>query len=307
MSAGLRVDGITGPATRRAVAAFQKSHGLVPDGIIGRRTSAALGIGPAPAPSPSPQVQPKPGPVAPESVRDTTPPLLTQYFRMPLGGEAGAKPLTAVFFPSNFRAEAPLDCIVWLQGFHKLKLSIDRYLDGSWDPKFRFREPINETAKNVVLIAPTLGPRSQAPALVKPGGFDLWLSNVIASIGVHGPFNGTVPTLRHLILACHSGGGQPMRQIALGTSRYASNLRECWGFDCMYSKSDTTEWPAWSRSNPDKRLYVYFATRRPAENSKLIGDAGLPNVIVRKASTKDHDSVPITHWKERIENFRTAP
>src|SRR5207302_1681435 len=103
MNAGLRVDGVSGPATRRAVTVFQKSHGLVPDGILGRRTYAALGIGPGtPAPAPPPPAQPVPGPVAPEPVRDTNPPLLTLYFRTPLGGEGGAKPLTAVFFPKNF-------------------------------------------------------------------------------------------------------------------------------------------------------------------------------------------------------------
>jgi hypothetical protein len=290
------------------VAAFQKSHGLVPDGILGRRTYGALGIGPAPAPLPRPQDQPVPGPTPPQPVRDTTPPLLTLYFRMPLGGEGGANPLTAVFFPQNFRPDAPLDCIVWLQGHHEgvPTLSIDRYLSGSWKPEFRFREPINETAKNVVLIAPTLGPRSQCPALVRPGGFDMWLSNVIASISVHGPFSGTVPTLRHLILACHSGGGQPMRVIARGTSRYAANLRECWGFDCMYNTPDPTEWPDWARSNPDKRLYVYWASTTAAK-SKLLASAGLPNLIVRQSSTNTHDRVPITYWKDRIENFRIAP
>ena len=98
-----------------------------------------------------------------------------------------------------------------------------------------------------------------------------------------------------------------MRQIALGTSRYASNLRECWGYDCMYNSPDPTEWPNWARSNPDKRLYVYWATERPGHNSRLMAKEGLPNLIVQKSSTDDHNSVPITHWKERIENFRTAP
>lgn len=40
--AGLVVDGAFGPATLRAVTAFQRLHGLKPDGIVGRRTWAAL-------------------------------------------------------------------------------------------------------------------------------------------------------------------------------------------------------------------------------------------------------------------------
>jgi NlpC/P60 family/Putative peptidoglycan binding domain len=38
----LAVDGEFGPRTRRAVVAFQRDHGLVPDGVVGERTWGAL-------------------------------------------------------------------------------------------------------------------------------------------------------------------------------------------------------------------------------------------------------------------------
>ena len=38
------VDGIYGPATERAVRAFQKKNGLTVDGIVGRATFQALGM-----------------------------------------------------------------------------------------------------------------------------------------------------------------------------------------------------------------------------------------------------------------------
>lgn len=42
--AEMKVDGIYGPATHAAVIAFQAKEGLVPDGIIGSKTAAALGL-----------------------------------------------------------------------------------------------------------------------------------------------------------------------------------------------------------------------------------------------------------------------
>lgn len=59
------IDGNFGPQTKAAVQAFQSSHGLVPDGIVGPLTWAALkGQTPetpqAPAPSPAPAPAPTP-------------------------------------------------------------------------------------------------------------------------------------------------------------------------------------------------------------------------------------------------------
>lgn len=42
--AQINADGITGPATRRAIREFQEEYGLVPDGIAGHNTLEALGL-----------------------------------------------------------------------------------------------------------------------------------------------------------------------------------------------------------------------------------------------------------------------
>jgi len=60
MRAGLSVDGISGPRTRQAVIAFQRSRSLTPDGIVGPITERALQAAGAPAP-PQSSSQPSAG------------------------------------------------------------------------------------------------------------------------------------------------------------------------------------------------------------------------------------------------------
>ena len=307
MGAGLTVDGQYGAKTRHAVAAFQASRGLKADGLLGPKTYAALGIGAAPSIPIPPLSRPTAGPVPPERA-ENDPPQTTLYFRMPTGGEGGAKPLTAVYFPANFQPGDTIDCIVWFQGHHPSEpsLSIDRYLSGKWISYFKFREALNDTGRPFVLIAPTLGQRSQAGTLINPGGFDAWLSRVLSSLALSGPLEGRNVKLGNLVLACHSGGGVPMRSAAQNTVKFAANLRECWGFDCLYNGNDPTEWRSWARSNPDKKLFVYWASTTK-NYSTVLQTFGLPNVSIQHSSTNEHNRVPITYWNERIMRFSEVP
>lgn len=80
-------DGIRGPLTIAAVQAFQKSNGLVPDGVVGPLTSAKLW--PASAPKPAPQPAPKPAPKPKAPVAPAFPLPAGYYFgpRYPLSNK----------------------------------------------------------------------------------------------------------------------------------------------------------------------------------------------------------------------------
>jgi hypothetical protein len=62
------------------------------------------------------------------------------------------------------------------------------------------------------------------------------------------------PKLGKLYIACHSGGGDGMLALVGSLGGYKPNLKECWGFDCIYSAFyDST-----ARAQPDIKFYLYF-------------------------------------------------
>ena len=129
-------------------------------------------------------------------------------------------------------------------------LTIDRYWDAKRYPYGPFREELNAAKRKLILVAPTLGARSGSQEISRSGRTRRDdLAKVLATIGAYAPGarGGPPPSLRNLILACHSGGGAPMRSLANGTDRALASLRECWGFDCTYNGAATT------RSGPTGR------------------------------------------------------
>lgn len=248
---------------------------------------------------------------------------LTLYVKIPLGGEGPAQPITGIFIPPNYTVASRVDLILYLHGYHTspvikgkkpapgytpVTLSIHQHWNATLYPYFALREGMSASGKNAILVAPTLGPKSQAGNLLKPGGLDTYLNQVMASLKTYGPHRHSqqVPTIVNIILACHSGGGYPMRQLALSKSAAASHIKECWGFDCTYNTGDDIGWARWAKLNSSSRLFIYYiansqtaplATRLEAQAKRQ----KLSNVFVGKSSTRSHNKVPITYWKTRIQ------
>lgn len=312
MGLKLAVDGKAGPQTRSAIRSFQQRHGLRVDGDVGPQIEKALvaaGVSTPPSAGTKPGVLP-PVPVtrsAPGLIkRESPPPANTLYVNLALGGESPAQPMTGIFIPQHYRPQPHVDLILYLHGFKQSRSSLT--IDGYWNtrqlPYWPLREGVNESRKNVILVAPTLGPRSQTGWLTKPGGFTRYLDQVAAALAAYGPYKeaGQVPSLGSIILSCHSGGGWPMRQLALSGQRYASQIKECWGFDCTYNRGDDTEWARWAKSRPDAKLYIYYIARSPTQALSLnLQGQQAANVFVATSPARGHNWVPITHWRERIQ------
>ncbi|MBY4949718.1 hypothetical protein K6V92_24225 [Cupriavidus respiraculi] len=245
---------------------------------------------------------------------------LTLYPRIPLGAEGKAQPITGIYLPAGYRPTSAVDIIVYLHG-HKAPCggSEDWTIESIWRSAFfPLREGLDRSGRNAVLVAPTLGARSQAGDLVGPGGLDRYLERVRAALAASAPFRqaGITPAIGRLILACHSGGGAPMAVLATSRgNRHAAAIRECWGFDSQYG--DPSGWARWARSRPDARLYLYYYTRpcarppcpkplTPEVHSRRLQGQGLPNVIVA-ATTVSHCKVPAAFWQARIAGAGLAP
>lgn len=85
----ISVDGIFGPKTEAAVKAFQKTHGLVQDGIVGSKTWAALGFA-SESKCIDPKVIYKPLPVHVTKSANRTPHYLAIHFTAGSSSKAGA-------------------------------------------------------------------------------------------------------------------------------------------------------------------------------------------------------------------------
>src|ERR1019366_5973061 len=223
----------------------------------------------------------------------------------------------------------------------KAATSVAEYWNSSKHPilrSFMLREEINKSGKNVILAVPTLGPFAEVGKLKDDGGVQQFLGNVLDGLWRSGPHVGLKdrPTIRHLILAAHSGGGVPLRRLAqdLGDDdAYKDKLKECWGFDSIYGVKDKDAdfWSGWAKGHPGSKVTMFYiftqkdvgkdpklpvspsnpfdhrtptGTAFPAmELERLAKAQMLGNVAVvreTKASTLNHNEVPRTHLADLL-------
>jgi hypothetical protein len=227
-----------------------------------------------------------------------------------------APPITGIFIPDKYVPGAAADLILYLHGFKAEAIrrqAIDQYWNSQRFPYGALREGVNASARNVILVAPTLGSRSEAKRLLDPGGLDAYLGSVLAALRAYGPHRrlSQAPRLGNFILACHSGGGKPMRKLAGGRDRALTRLRECWGFDSTYNQGDDVFWAGWARQRPNARVYIYYIPGRNSGTARLaerLAQLSVPNAIVQPSRNLRHMYVPITYWKARLDgaNFLTT-
>jgi hypothetical protein len=214
----------------------------------------------------------------------------------------GVSPFTGIFIPDGYHEPSQIDLIVWLMGHHNNdqyppNLTIGRY----WQEyrHFMFREFVLASHKNVVLVAPTLGPHSDSGKLIEQGGFAWYLDQILAALREYAGFASDTP-LGDLIVACHSGGGAPMLKIATTPQKYLDNVKQYWGFDSLYGDGAPGAWSKWASGNGGKKLRIRYGNGGTADHSRtlqtLVGN--LSNVDVDGSESTSHNLVPTTYWNK---------
>jgi hypothetical protein len=278
---------------------------------------------------------------------ESTPPQQTLYLPIALGVPNVPAQSTGVFVPENYRAGNTVDLVLFLRGYDikrpKSATSVEEYWNSPRHPilkSFLFREEINKCNKNVILVVPTLGPFAEAGDLTTKGGARAFFDQVVDGLWKKGPFAGQPnrPAVRHLILAAHSGGGVPLRNLAqiLGEDEsYKKCLKACWGFDSIYGVRDRDAdfWSQWAQTHRDASVTMFYlftqkdvgknptlpispsnpfdrrvpsGTTGPAlELERLAKAASLANVTVAREtreSTLDHNEVPRAHLRKLLDS-----
>lgn len=239
------------------------------------------------------------------------------------------EPMTGIFIPQAYVPKRDVDIVLYLHGHKTLSpgsgASIGDYWNGSKFPYFGLREEVNDSGQNVIFVAPTLGPLSQAGNLTTAKGFDNYLAQVLAALNEHLVRKNPpqdVAGIGKIILAAHSGGGSPMLRIAeLKGSSNTSKIVECWGFDSVYGAVEN-RWADWAASHQNAKLFVYsystasrsktlerISRQRNLQNVCVYGwttkdftDWARSHPVLKKSNVSPHFWVPVVYLKERLQN-----
>lgn len=206
----------------------------------------------------------------------------------------GMKPTAVYLPPKHVTAATKFDVVIWLHGFY---VRDHEFLFHN-DPA-RLREQVRDSGKDVVLIAPFLGyeyavghsfaGNYNVKDLAAPKWGERYLEEILGALAKFlGASSNSIPQLQvgKLVIACHSGGGNAMRNLVGSLGKYQSNLTACWGFDCLYGAGaqpdDATFWYKWLSGQNGCALEIVYGPSTLPQSVKL-------DLIGRGLATIDGD------------------
>ena len=241
---------------------------------------------------------------------ETDPKKLTLYFDdLDLKNDARSQ-LTGVFFPEKYQPSDKLKVLLYLFGHGNP--SIDQHWVNQPAKKtgkpddYLIREELNASGKNLVLVAPTLGPKSGAGLLVT-NGINWYLKQVLDRLKANAPAElkiGDTTAVTDVFVMAHSGGGVPLLALAeaIPGDNSGNLIRELWGLDCLYAPpghhpvaytdygqmdpfDPEPKWVTWASGHQGVSFFMHWATDEPKTRSlnlkKLAVDGWRPKAKQR--------------------------
>jgi hypothetical protein len=89
-----------------------------------------------------------------------------------------------------------------------------------------------------------------------------------------------------------------MLKIATTNQQYSDNIRQLWGFDCIYGDVEAS-WLKWAQQNSKKTLFVRYGSSTPDRSRTLMKMAEKQsNINVDGDTATPHNRVPMTYWHQ---------
>jgi hypothetical protein len=241
----------------------------------------------------------------------------------------------------RYQANDKLKVLLYLHGHDQPP--IDQHLtkiNRKKDPDvYLLREELNASGKNLVLVAPTLGAKSEAGLLVT-NGVDWYLKEVLDRLKKNAPPElkiGDSTAFSDLCVMAHSGGGVPLLALAnaIPAGGTGTPIRQLWGFDCLYAPQGhhpapytdygqmdpfdpEPKWVIWASAQQGVPMFLHWATDEPkirmlnveklaggwrpkAKQKVTLPAAGtLLNVTVIESQVKEHEPMVRPAMKIRL-------
>jgi hypothetical protein len=200
------------------------------------------------------------------------PPDVTWYFPINL---PKTNP-TGVFIPKDFSYPNEVDVILFFHGNKQgLWQNINEYWHGDI-MKIALRDDVNASGKSVVLVAPTMGTNpghggvfnDDLGIFARSGGGNCFLEHLRQWLGkyeTHYADKHTIPQIGKVVLAGHSGGGNP---IHAQMESMKAKICEIWCFDVVYGNVD--DWINFAHFNMNITLTFFHAIQSTSDYNDLV-------------------------------------
>ena len=193
----------------------------------------------------------------------------TYYFETGLN-IAGTLNKTGLHVPVAAETEPKIDLIVYFHGFvgevckesasEFMKDGIQYYWKHDWFKKMR--SELDKSGRAAILVAPTLhrlvGAKGSGPErhgnLDAANAFDKFVNSAMDTLEAAKAIRSGAE-IGNIVLAAHSGGGLAMHDVLKAKNTLATQIRACWGFECLYYPWST--WLNWLNADK-KRVFRHF-------------------------------------------------